>query len=623
MVDFSSMKDFLSALKERVLVCDGAMGTMLYSKGVFISRCFDELNLSNPHLVKEVHLDYINAGVDLIETNTFGGNRTKLMTHGLAEQRREINLQGARIAREAAGDKVFVAGALGPLGVRIEPWGKMGIDDARGIFKEQAGALLEGGVDVFILETFSDLNEVYAAIQGVRDVSDKPIIAQMTIEEDGNSLEGTPPEVFAQRLEQWGADVVGLNCSVGPQTMLDAVERIATVTSKYLSVQPNAGKPRSIEGRNIYLCSPEYMASFARKFVQHGVRIVGGCCGTTPLHVKAMKGAVKSVQPGNRPLITVTETVAADSTPPLEARRLEEKSRLARKIAKGEFIKMVEMIPPRGHEYQSAVERAKYLKAHDVDVINVPDAPRSSARMSALSLALLLEKSTEIESLAHYACGDRNLLGMQADLLGAYALGLRNMLLITGDPPQIGDYPNATAVYDVDSIGLTNMVSRLNHGLDMGGKSIGSPTGFLIGVGCNPGAIENDDELKRFNYKVEAGAEFALTQPVFDAAVLERFLARIKGSRIPVIAAILPLESYTSAEFFKNEIPGCPVPAPILERMRRAETPAAARAEGVKIAQELVRDVRGMVQGIQVRGPFEEYATAIQVLNLKIGESDS
>lgn len=292
-----------------------------------------------------------------------------------------------------------------------------------------------------------------------------------------------------------------------------------------------------------------------------------------------------------------------------------DKSRLGRKLAAQEFIKIVEMIPPKGHEYAAAIEAAKYLQAHHVDAINVPDAPRSSARMNAISLAILLEKSTEIESLAHYTCGDRNLLGMQSDLLGAYALGLRNLLLITGDPPQTGDYPDATAVYDVDSIGLTNMVHRLNEGVDVGGKSIGKPTGFVIGVGANPGAINNDEELKRFYYKVEAGAEFALTQPVFDVAVLERFLRRIEDCKIPVIVGILPLANYKTAEFLNYEVPGCSVPEPILERMRRAEDPEAARAEGIRISQGILERIRGMVQGVQIRGPFERYETAVEVLS--------
>jgi homocysteine S-methyltransferase len=609
------MADFLDALDARVLVCDGAMGTMLYSKGVFISRCFDELNLSNPQLVREVHIDYVKAGVDIIETNTFGANRTKLMSHGLAEQTREINMQGARIAREAAGKNIFVAGAIGPLGIRIEPWSKMSVDEARTIFREQAQALLDGGVDLFVLETFFDLNEVHAAIYAVRDVTDRPLIVQMSIEDDGNSPEGTPPEIFARRLEEWGADVVGLNCSVGPQTMLDAIERIANVTSKKLAVQPNAGKPRNIEGRNIYLCSPEYMASYAKKFVQHGVRIVGGCCGTTPEHIKAIRMAVQSHgfsgSRGSKAVISI-ESAAAPHPRPLQA-----KSPLGAKLARGEFIKIVEMIPPVGHDYAEAIERAKYLEAHHVDAINVPDAPPSSARMSALSLAILLEKSTEIESLAHYTCRDKNLLGMQADLLGAYALGLRNLLLTTGDPHQMGDYIDATAVFDVDSIGLTNMVYRLNQGVDVGGKSIGKPTGFVIGVGANPGTINNDaEELKRFTYKVEAGAEFVLTQPVFDAAVFEAFLRRIEHCNLPIIIGILPLPNFKTAEFMHYEVPGCFVPEHIRERIRRAESesPDHARAEGVAVGREILSAFRGAVQGVQIRGPFERYETALEVL---------
>ncbi len=610
------MHDLLSLLDERVAICDGAMGTMLYTKGVFISRCFDELNISNPHLVSAVHSDYVAAGADIIETNTFGANRTKLMTHGLAEHTREINVQGVRLAREAAGQDVFVAGAIGPLGIRIEPWGKVAIEEAQGVFREQAEALSEGGADVFILETFSDLNEVYAAIRSVRDITDRPLIVQMTIEADGNSPEGTPPEVFAKRLEEWGADVIGLNCSVGPQTMLDAIERIASVTTKKLSVQPNAGKPQNIEGRNIYLCSPEYMASYAKKFVQYGVRIVGGCCGTTPQHIKSIRAAVQGHGlSGSRGLKSVKSVQSAAVSSPFP---LETKSRLGTKLARREFVKIVEMIPPVGHDFAEAIDKAKYLQAHDIDAVNVPDAPRSSARMSAISLAMLLEKSTQLETLAHYTCRDKNLLGMQADLLGAYALGLRNLLLITGDPPQIADHVDATTVYEVDSIGLTNMVNRLNHGIDVGGKSIGKPTGFVIGVGANPGAINNDEELNRFSYKVEAGAEFTLTQPIFDPAVLKRFLDRIENSTIPVIGAILPLPNFKTAEFLNYEIPGCSIPNPILDRMRQAQSKGAeiAHQEGLRIAQETLDQIQGMVQGIQIRGPFTNYETPLQVLSI-------
>jgi homocysteine S-methyltransferase len=615
------MSDFFSALDARVLVCDGAMGTMLYSKGVFISRSFDELNLSNPQLVGDVHSDYVKAGVDILETNTFGANRTKLMPHGLADQTRQINLQGARIAREARGQGaggIFVAGAIGPLGIRIEPWGKMSVEEARAIFREQAQALADGGVDLFILETFFDLNEVHAAIQAARDVAPLPLIVQMSVEDDGNSPEGTPPELFARRLDDWGADVIGLNCSVGPQAMLDAIERIGRVTSKKLSAQPNAGKPRNIEGRNLYLCSPEYMASYAKRFLQHGVRIVGGCCGTTPEHIRAIRAAVRyadiaGLRPsGGAPLHAV---FPQDSRAPIA---LENKSKLGARLAAGQFIKIVEMIPPVGHDFAEAIEQARYLEAHRVDAVNVPDAPFSSARMSAISLAILLERSTRIESLAHYSCRDKNLLGMQADLLGAYALGLRNLLLTTGDPHQLGDYIDATAVFDVDSIGLTHMVRRLNEGTDVGGKSIGRPTGFVIGVGANPGMIDGDvRELDRFNYKIEAGAEFVLTQPVFDTAVFERFLRRIANHAVPIIAGILPLANFKIAEFMHYEVPGCSIPERILERMQNAESRGGefARAEGIAIARETLNVIRPSIQGVQIRGPFERYETALEVLS--------
>jgi methionine synthase / methylenetetrahydrofolate reductase (NADH) len=610
------MPDFLSAIEDRALVCDGAMGTMLYSKGIFISRCFDELNLSAPELVREVHADYVKAGADIIETNTFGANRTKLMTHGLAEQTREINLQGARLAREAARANAFVAGAIGPLGIRIEPWGKTSIEEARAVFRDQAQALVDGGVDLFILETFFDLNEVQAAMRGVRDVSDRPLVVQMSVEDDGNSQEGTPPELFAKRLDEWGADVVGLNCSVGPQAMLDAIERIANATSKKLSAQPNAGKPRSIEGRNIYLCSPEYMASYARRLVEHGVRIVGGCCGTTPEHIQAIRKAVQGH--GSHGFRGSKSVQSVQSAARSESPTLANKSSFGAKLARREFIKIVEMIPPIGHDYAEAIDKAKYLQAHQIDAINVPDAPPSSARMNAISLAILLERSTEIESLAHYTCRDKNLLGMQADLLGAYALGLRNLLLTTGDPHQMGDYIDATAVFDVDSIGLTNMVRRLNQGIDVGEKSIGKPTGFVLGVGANAGTINNDaEELNRFKYKVQAGAEFALTQPVFDVRVFEGFIRRIENCKVPVVVGILPLPNFKMAEFMHYEVPGCSLPPQILQRMQQADSqgPDHARAEGIAIAREILSAVRGMVQGVQVRGPFDRYETPLEVLS--------
>src|SRR5215471_3955891 len=534
------LKPFTDAIAERALVCDGAMGTMLYAKGVFINKSFEALNLAQPDLVAQVHQEYVRAGADIIETNTFGANRIKLGSFGLADKLHAINQQGARIARHAADDRAYVAGAIGPLGIRIEPWGKTGVDEAREYFREQAQALLDGGVDLFILETFRDLNEIGAAVDAVRRISDLPIVAQMTTEEDGNTLDGTPPERFAPELERRGAAVIGVNCAVGPAPMLDTIERIAAVTSRSLSAQPNAGKPRDVEGRNIYLCSPDYMASYARRFILHNVRVVGGCCGTTPEHIRQIKIAVRGLAPGVMQgregqegqvgqVGHVAKAAAYASPVPRE-----KKSRLSAALAHGTFVTGVELTPPRGFQTEPIVDRARRLKAQGIDVINIPDGLRAGARLSALSLAGLIEQQAGIETLLHYSCRDRNILGIQSDLLGAHAMGLRNLMLITGDPGRVGDYPDATAVFDVDSIGLTNVVARLNHGSDVGGQGIGAATAFHIGVSVNPAASNLDQELRRFDYKVEAGAEFVVTRPVFDVKAFETFVGRIAHARLPV-----------------------------------------------------------------------------------------
>ncbi len=618
------MKPFLEALAERVLVCDGAMGTMLYAKGIFINKSFDALNITQPDLVAEVHREYVRAGADVIETNTFGANRIRLGSFGLADRLHDINAQGAKLARHAAREQAYVAGAIGPLGVRIEPWGKTGVDEARGSFREQAQALADGGVDLFILETFRDLNEIGAAIDAVRSVSDLPIVAQMTTEEDGNTLDGTPPERFAPDLERRGATIIGLNCAVGPAPMLDTIERMAEVTARTLSAQPNAGQPRDVEGRNIYLCSPEYMASYARRFVLHNVRLVGGCCGTTPEHIRQMKAAVRATTapPPSRSAKAFAERPAPDRSanafalpdaPPPVPR--DTKSRLANAMARGTFVVAVELLPPRGFQTEGVVERARRLKIGGVDVISITDGQRSGARISALSLAVLIEQQAGVETLLQYSCRDRNLLGIQSDLLGAHAMGLRNLMLVTGDPGRVGDYPDATAVFDVDSIGLTNLVSRLNHGCDVGGQAIGAPTGFHLGVSVNPGAANLDEELRRFEYKVEAGAEFVVTRPVFDLQGFERFLKRIEGARVPVVAGIFPFESARNAEFMANEVPGTVVPDAVLERMRRADGPEAGAREGVSIAREIAAALRGAVQGLQVSTQSGDTEAALAVLD--------
>jgi methionine synthase / methylenetetrahydrofolate reductase (NADH) len=612
-----SLKPFSDAIAERVLVCDGAMGTMLYAKGVFINKSFDALNLTQPDLVAQVHEEYVRAGADVIETNTFGANRIKLGSFGLAEKLHDINEQGARIARGAADDRAYVAGSIGPLGIRIEPWGKTGVDEAREYFREQAQALADGGVDLFILETFRDLNEIGAAIDAIRSFSDLPIVAQMTTEEDGNTLDGTPPEKFAPELERRGATLIGVNCAVGPAPMLDTIERMAAVSKLKLSAQPNAGKPRDVEGRNIYLCSPEYMASYARRFMLHNVRIVGGCCGTTPEHIRQLKQAVRALAPA-----VIRSDAESHAAAPRAATTLTsppvpraQKSRLAHLLAQGHFVAAVELLPPRGYQTDQVVDRAKKLRIRGVDVINIPDGQRGGARLSALSLAVLVEQQAGIETLLHYACRDRNLLGIQSDLLGAHAMGIRNLLLITGDPGRVGDYPDATAVFDVDSIGLTNLVSRLNRGCDVGGQAIGAPTAFHLGVSVNPAATNLDEEMRRFDYKVDAGAEFVLTRPIFDVPAFELFMKRIESARLPVVAAIFPFESARNAEFLANEVPGMRVPEALLTRMRDAGDQERAAAEGIAIAREIAAQLRSAVQGVQVSTQSGDIETALAVLD--------
>ncbi len=609
---------FLEELDRRVLVCDGAMGTMLYAKGVFLNRCFDELNLSQPDLVAEIHQAYVRAGADVLETNTFGANRVKLAAFGLADRLHAINVQGVRIARHAARERAYVAGSIGPLGVRIEPWGKTGVDEAEAYFREQAAALLEGGVDLFILETFRDLNELLAAVRAVKGLCSLPVVAQMTTEEDGNSLDGTPPERFAPALEAAGADLVGVNCSVGPAPMLDTIERIARVTRARLSAQPNAGKPRDVDGRNIYLCSPEYMGSYARRFIAHGVRLVGGCCGTTPEHIRQIKLAVCTTAPTPvrvvPPPAREAAPVAVVSEPPAAPVARAEKSRLAHALARGKFAVLVELEPPRGVHCDHLLEQARLLKIRGVDAVTIPERTGGAARMSALAVAVLIEQHAGLETVLEYACRNRVLLSMQSDLLGAHALGVRNVLLVTGEPRRVGDYPDATGVFDVDSIGLTNAVTRLNQGLDIGGRPIGSGTAFHIGVVANPSAVDLDRELSRFAYKVEAGAEFAVTTPVYDVALLDAFLRRIESFRIPLIAAVRPFANLRDAEFLANEVPGLVVPDRLIERMRRPDTPEAALEEGTAIAVELAAALAPRVQGLQLMPPGGNLALALRVL---------
>jgi methionine synthase I (cobalamin-dependent)/5,10-methylenetetrahydrofolate reductase len=610
-----SLRDMLG--DSGVHVLDGAMGTMLYSRGVFVNVCYDELTLRQPALVQEVHELYARAGAEILETNTFGANPVKLSGFGLEERTEEINRAAAQLAHRAARGRAAVVGAIGPLGIRIEPWGPTARIEAVAHFVRQASGLAEGGVDGFILETFSDLDEIRAALEAARSVApDLPVMAQMTVGEDGATSYGTPVETITARLIEWGADVVGLNCSVGPAPMLEAIERMAEVSTRPLSAQPNAGLPRSVGDRRIYLASPDYMAQYARRLTAAGAWFIGGCCGTTPEHIRRIKECVAESRP--RQVSVGSPTLAQPGPAGAQPVPLPLRSEWGRKLAAGEFVRAVEVVPPRGWDPSTMLEHCRTLREAGVDAVNLVDGARAQSRMGVVPAALLVEREVGLETVFHYTCRDRNMLGMLSDLLGAAAGGLRNVLIVTGDPPTAGPYPDATAVFDIDSIGLTNVVRRLNHGLDPGGTAIGKPTRFVIGVAANQGAIDQERELERFRWKVEAGAEFAVTQPVFDLAELTRFLDRIAPWRIPIIAGIWPLTSLRNAEFLANEVPGARVPEAVLERMREAEAggPESAHAEGIRIAQEVLEAVRGLVQGVHVSTPGGRIDVALEALGV-------
>jgi methionine synthase I (cobalamin-dependent)/5,10-methylenetetrahydrofolate reductase len=609
------MQDFIHAIAdEHVYLFDGAMGTMLYSKGIFINKCYDELNLRSPEIVLEVHKQYVRAGAEILETNTYGANRVKLHGFGIESELRDINLAAVEIARRAAGDSVYVAGAIGPLGIRIEPYGPTSLEEARQYFREQAESLRDGGVDLFILETMSNIAEIEQAIYAVRDICSLPIIAQMTIGTDVRTIYGDTPKTIAQRLDKAGADVIGLNCSVGPDVMLDAVEEISSVTAKKISCQPNAGLPREVNGRQMYMASPDYMGKYAKRLIHKGVKFLGGCCGTTPEHIKVMADAVRPLSP-RRSFVVLDRDPSAEKAAGHEPLPIDRRSRWGHKIANGELVTTIEIVPPKGPNPEAMIESVRSIKAAGVDAVNVPDGPRAQNRMGAIAVAVLLQQRVGIETVLHYCCRDRNLLGMHSDLLGCAALGLRNLLLITGDPPKMGPYPDATAVFDIDSIGLTNMVHLMNRGLDLGGNPFGEPTTFTIGVGVNPGHLDLDFELRRLDWKVKAGAEYAITQPVFDVRQLEHFLGRIESMNLPVVAGIWPLLSYRNAQFMNNEVPGVSVPDDVMERMRVASEKSKEHGlrEGVAIARDTLTRVREQVAGVQVSAPLGRVDLALQV----------
>ncbi|MGV3522903.1 MAG: bifunctional homocysteine S-methyltransferase/methylenetetrahydrofolate reductase [Candidatus Sericytochromatia bacterium] len=597
-----------------LIVFDGGTGTMLYNHGVFINKNFEMLNLQQPELVQEIHRQYLAVGAEVIETNTFGANPVKLKAHGLADQVEQINRAGAELAREAAGEQALVAGSIGPLGLRIEPLGPTSYAEACAFFAQQVRPLIAGGVDLFVLETFTQIEELAQAVRAVRAHSDLPILASMTVNDEGRTLLGMPPELFTPFLNGLEVDAIGLNCSVGPKIMFDVIQQMREYTDKPLAAQPNAGHPRVYQDRTIYMCSPDYMASYARKLIKSGVQLIGGCCGTTPEHIQEIARSAKALQPARQHLHAVPAQPKQPVIPDIQPIALAEKSRLAGKLSRGEKVVSIELTPPRGCDPSGILAKAQVLHDHGIDAINLPDGPRASARMSNQILSLLIHQQVGIEPIPHYCCRDRNLLGMQSDLLGLYAGGVHNILLVTGDPPKLGDYPDATAVFDVDAIGLTNIVHGLNHGYDLGRNPLNQPTGYLIGVGLNPVAVDPELEIRRFFYKVEAGAEYAITQPIFDVDCFRRFLARIDSHRIPILAGIWPLASYRNAEFMRNEVPGVVIPDAIMERMCAAEERGEGKQEGIRIAQEMVAALKDEIQGIQVSAPFGRLEPALQVV---------
>lgn len=613
------MATFADIFSSRPALADGAMGTVLYARGVFINRCYDELNISDPELILGVHQEYLQAGAEILETNTFGANRFRLGRHGLEAKVEEINRAGTELARKAVNDLLarqggtaWVAGAVGPLGVRLEPLGKTGRDEARAAFAEQITALAKAGVDLLIVETMPAMNEAREALAAAREVAPElPVVVNVTVDDDGNCLDGASPEQAAALLTEWGADAVGVNCSTGPSTVLTAVEAMRAATTLPLVAMPNAGMPRNVDGRNVYLCSPEFMASFARKAIAAGAQLVGGCCGTTPNHIRAMRAALRSLD-GETPVLeggTAVPLMAETLPAPLHQR-----SRIGALLERGEFVALVEIAPPRGINCVDEIDGAQLLCQTGVHGINVPDTPRASARMSAESLCVQIQQHTSIDTVLHYSCRDRNILRIQSDLLGVSSLGIHNILCLTGAPQKLGNYPDATTVFDVDSIGLVNLVRQLNHGLDIGANAIGVSTNFVIGVSANPGAPDIENELRRFAYKVEAGAEYAITLPVFELRLLEEFLKRIEPYRIPIIAGVRPLSSLRHAEYMKNDL-RVAMPEEILLRMALAETPEAAEAEGIRIAQEMLTAVRPYVQGVQVSVPAGRYTVAAEVIS--------
>ncbi len=588
----------------RVHILDGAMGTLLYERGLFVNVCYDELSVSRPELLRDVHSSYVEAGAEVLETNTFGANPVKLSPYGLDHRTEEINEAAARVALEAAGSKALVAGALGPLGIRIEPWGPTSVDDATEHFKRQVQGLLYGGVHGFVLETFADVSEIECAYRAIRSLSDLPVLAHMTVGEDGRTPYGTTPDQLATTLAALGPEVIGLNCSLGPAGILDGIEDMAEVYHGPLSAMPNAGVPRAVGDRQIYMASPEYMALYARRLIDVGVRFLGGCCGTTPEHIRAIRDQVAAVQP-TRTAAVVAKQLQNDDAERLDPVPLAERSAWGAKLATGAFLTAAEIVPSAGWNTSPMLAAARQLADAGVDALNVLDRPRGRSRMAVVPAASIISREVGVETIIHYTCRDRNMLGMISDLLGAAATGLNNLLLSSGDPSAIGQLPQASAVFDIDSIGLTNVVTQLNRGLDPGANPIGGPTSFVIGITAKPSPVDPEREVERFHWKVEAGAEYAVTQPVFDAQEFSRHVERTAKWPLPTVLGVYLAPTLRTLEFLGGEMPGIRVPERLLARMRVAQDkgPEFAEAEALAFASEVLDAVRDRVAGVYVAAP--------------------
>jgi len=606
--------DFRQRIKKGPILCDGAMGTLLdiYGSG---ERPHEIQNVKHPELVARIHREYIDAGAEIIETNTFSANRFRLSQFHLQDRLKEINRAGVEIARRVAGDRVYVAGSVGPTGKLLEPIGKIKLSEARDAFKEQIELLVDAGVDLLILETFVSLHELDEAIAAAKELTSIPLVAQKAFAEDGSILSGSFPLEVVEHLLSKGVDVVGANCTVGPQRMFSII-RAMYKDGVVLSAQPAAGIPTFQDGRSVYHTTPEYLATYARELLQSGVTLIGACCGSTPEHIKAIRKVLDEVarQPSATGAVSevsskAREVVEAEVSIP--SAKEEGRSQFARNLGK-KFLVTAELDVPRGLDMSSVMEGARYLHRCGIDAINITDGARARLRMNPIALSFLMQRDVGIEAMTHMTTRDRNMIGLQAELLGAHVLGVHNVLCITGDPTNVGDYPQATSVHDIDSIGLIRAAKAMNQGLDLMGNSLEQKTSFLIACAANPLADNMDREIARLSQKIEAGADVIFTQPIYEMRTLEQLVKRIEQWHMPIILGILPLRSYRHAEFLHNEIPGMAIPDTIRESLRSSGSKAPLL--GVQLTKDFLRDAKHLVSGVYVMPPFKKYEVVPEIL---------